>query len=94
MATVGFYSLVILRLQYSVFQSNLSVTVEVEDVNSSPYFDNVETELSVIEVTVDIPPHWKKIFFLLLFMFVLLCVHCIALYSLVQWDCMIQKIYL
>ena len=60
---MGFYSLVILRLQYSVFQSNLSVRVEVEDVNSSPYFDNVETALSVIEVTADIPPHWKNIYF-------------------------------
>ena len=57
------FILVILRLQYSVFQSNLSVMVEVEDVNSSPYFDNVETELSVIEVTADLPPHRKRIFF-------------------------------
>ena len=27
------------------------MTIEVEDVNSSPYFDNVETDLSVIEVS-------------------------------------------
>jgi hypothetical protein len=30
-------------------RSNLSVTVEVADVNSSPYFEDVETDLSVVE---------------------------------------------
>lgn len=28
-------------------QSNLSVTVELQDVNDSPYFEDVETEIFV-----------------------------------------------
>lgn len=27
------------------------MTVEVEDVNSSPYFDSVDTDISLVEVT-------------------------------------------
>ena len=35
---------------YCCLQSYLSVTIEVEDVNSSPYFEDQETSIYVIEV--------------------------------------------
>lgn len=38
-------------LTQCLLQSNLSVTVEVEDVNSSPYFESVDTDISLVEVT-------------------------------------------
>lgn len=41
-------------------QSNLSVTVEVEDVNSRPYFDGVKTDIALTEVRIHpdyVQPH-------------------------------------
>lgn len=37
------------------------MTVEVEDVNSRPYFDSEETEISLIEVTVTHPDHARMV---------------------------------